>query len=76
MYNLIEAELRDWKEDSSIPVLMYKIKWDKGIIVLYTTNPGWLIGKRGCRIEIFRERLKKIWPQFVDFNFVEVWGIV
>lgn len=76
MNNIFEEELRDWKEESSLSALMYSISWNRGIIYIYTTNPGSLVGLKGCRVEKYRNIIKEIWPQFIDFNFIETWGIV
>ena len=55
---------------------MYSVSWDKGIIYIYTTNPGYLISLKGYRVEKYKNIIKEIWPKFIDFNFVETWGIV
>lgn len=76
MNNIFEEELRDWKEESSLSVLMYNVNWNEGLIYIYATNLGPLVGLKGCRVEKYKNIIKEIWPQFIDFFFVETWGIV
>ena len=52
-----------WKMEAHLsePV-MYDVNYDTKEILIYTTRPGWLIGKAGCLVNKYTEVMKKEWP--------------
>ena len=50
---------------------MYDVNYDTREILIYTTRPGWLIGKAGCLVNKYTEIMKKEWPIFNGFRFKE-----
>ena len=61
-----------WKMEACLsePV-MYDVNYDTREILIYTTRPGWLIGKAGCLVNKYTEVMKKEWPIFNGFRFKE-----
>ena len=61
-----------WKMEAHLsePV-MYDVNYDTKEILIYTTRPGWLIGKAGCLVNKYTEVMKKEWPIFNGFRFKE-----
>ena len=61
-----------WKMEARLsePV-MYDVNYDTWEILIYTTRPGWLIGKEGCLVNKYTEVMKKEWPIFNGFRFKE-----
>ena len=57
MYDsMVRDVLKEWKEDAKITHLMlYKLR--DGILTVYTDRPGPLIGRRGERVNRFKEKL-------------------
>lgn len=66
-----------WKEEACLnhPIL-YDITWDEGIITIYTTKPGYLIGEHGILVTRYTDAMRKIWPFFKSFEFKEVYYYV
>lgn len=62
--------LKAWKEESMMErgVIQFKYNYSTGILVLYTTYPGWLIGKAGCHINKYTEIFKN---EIYGFNSIE-----
>ena len=56
MNNLFEQ----WKEEACLnhPIL-YDITWDEGIITIYTTKPGYLIGEHGILVTRYTDAMRK-----------------
>lgn len=61
-----------WKMEAHLnePV-MYDVNYDTKEILIYTTRPGWLIGKAGCLINKYTEIMKEEWSIFKGFKFKE-----
>lgn len=61
-----------WKMEARLnePV-MYDVNYDTKEILIYTTHPGWLIGKAGCLVNKYTEIMKEEWSIFNRFKFKE-----
>lgn len=68
---------KQWKEEACLnrPIL-YDITWDEGIITIYTTKPGYLIGEHGILVTRYTDAMRKIWSSFKSFKFKEVYHYV
>ena len=68
---------KQWKEEACLnhPIL-YDTIWDEGIITIYTTKPGYLIGEHGILVTRYTDAMCKIWPFFKSFKFKEVYYYV
>lgn len=70
--NRISETIQYWKDDAHIhEPIMYDINWETREITIYTTRPGWLIGKAGCLVNKYTEIMKEEWPVFKGFKFKE-----
>lgn len=64
--------LREWKKEAkSTKPLQYKYK--DGILEIYTSQPGYLIGKAGWLFNKYRERLLKEFPKLKEIKLHEVY---
>lgn len=62
--------LKQWKKESkSTKVIQYRYR--DGILEIYTSQPGWLIGKAGVLVDKYREILKAEMYDFKELKFVE-----
>ena len=68
---------KQWKKEAQLnePIL-YDITWTEGIITIYTTKPGYLIGAKGIFVSRYTDAMRKIWPFFKEFKFKEVYYYV
>lgn len=52
--------LKQWQEESgATSPIQFKTPHATGILTIYTSQPGWLIGKAGCYVEKYEKILKK-----------------
>lgn len=63
--------LKDWKIESRAKrVIQYTYR--DGILILYTSQVGYLIGLRGTLVDKYRQILSETMPEFKDVKIVEV----
>lgn len=64
------VHLENWKKDSkSVQPLMYTVRGKT--VTVYTTQPGWYIGKAGCLIDKYIALFKQIFGDEVELKIVE-----
>lgn len=64
--------LKEWKKEAkSTKPLQYKYK--DGVLTIYTSQPGYLIGKAGHLYNKYRERLLKNFPKLKEIKMEEVY---
>lgn len=51
--------------------VMYDVNYDTKEILIYSTRPGYLIGREGCLVDKYTEMMKKEWSIFKGFKFKE-----
>ena len=67
----IQQIMRQWKTESgSTRVCQFKLD-KEGILNIYTSQPGFYIGKYGALVFKYREILKSKFPSIKNVNFVE-----
>lgn len=70
MERYIRKILKDWKEEAGATrVIQYRYR--NGLLTIFTSQPGWLIGKAGVLVDKYREILKKEIYDFEKLEFVE-----
>ena len=63
--------LKDWKIESGMKrVIQYTYR--DGILTLYSSQVGYLIGLRGTLVDKYRQILSETMLEFKDVKFVEV----
>lgn len=63
--------IKDWKIESGMKrVIQYTYR--DGILTLYTSQVGYLIGLRGTLVDKYRQILSETMLEFKDVKFVEV----
>ncbi len=66
----IQKILKRWKKEArTTRVIQYRYR--KGMLTVYSSQPGWLIGKGGVLVDKYREILEKEVYDFKDLEFVE-----
>lgn len=66
----IRKILKDWKEEVGVTrVIQYRYR--NGILTIYTSQPGLLIGKAGVTVDKYGKILKKEISNFENLEFVE-----
>ena len=66
----IQKILKKWKKESgAMRVIQYTYK--NGLLTIYTSQPGWLIGKKGELANKYKQIFKKEIPDFKDLTFIE-----
>ena len=75
MNRKIERVIFHWKGDSHLqePV-MYDVNYDTKEILIYSTRPGWLIGREGELVHKYEDFMRAVWPAFKGFKFKETQG--
>ena len=75
MNRRIERVIFHWKGDAGLqePV-MYDVNYDTKEILIYSTRPGWLIGRKGELVYKYEDFMRAVWPGFKGFKFKETQG--
>lgn len=66
----IQKIMRKWKEESGATRVI-QFKYSMGILTIYTSQPGWLIGKAGVLSNKYRELFESEFCDFKDMRFEE-----
>lgn len=62
--------LKEWKKESGAKgVIQFKYSCLTGNLTIYTSYPGWLIGKAGLLVEKYRNILKE---KIIGFKSLEI----
>lgn len=72
MYKIFDKVISLWKMEAHLnePV-MYDVNYDAKEILIYSTRPGYLIGREGCLVNKYTEMMKEEWSIFKGFKFKE-----
>lgn len=66
----IKNILKEWKKESgSTRVIQYRYR--NGMLTIYSSQPGWLIGKAGVLVDKYKKIFEKEIHDFKDLEFVE-----
>lgn len=64
--------LREWKEESQTRgVIQFNFDFRTGQLTIYTSFPGWLIGKAGCYFDKYNKKLQEQISTFKSIKIVE-----
>lgn len=65
--------LTQWKyECKATTILQFKMSYSTGILIIYTSQPGYFIGKAGCYFNKYTEMFKEEFSGFNNIEIVEV----
>lgn len=66
----IQIILKAWKEESGVTrVIQFRYNYSDRVLTIYTSQPGWLIGRGGDIYKKYNEILKQ---EIRDFNRVDL----
>ena len=65
---IIQKILKEWKHESGAKRVI-QFKYRNGILSIYTSEPGYMIGKAGCLVDKYQRIIKK---EMSDFERVEI----
>ena len=66
----IQKILKSWKNESGATRVI-QFKYRNGILEIFTSQPGWLIGKAGVLVDKYTEILKRELHDFKELKFIE-----
>lgn len=66
----IQKILNAWKKESGVNRVL-QFKYGNGVLEIFTSQPGWLIGKGGVIVDKYIEIFKKELYDFQKLKFVE-----
>ena len=73
----IERTIKEWVMEAGIPDLrLVTYRYNHGVLDIYTTKPGYMIGLRGALINKYSEIFKKNVRNFKIVEMHEVVGLV
>lgn len=68
----IRSILKQWKtEAKATRVIQFKYNYSTGVLSIYTSQPGYLIGRHGDLVEKYKQVLKESIPSFTKVEFWE-----
>ena len=74
-HNRNKTLIEEWCKESNVTTPVgYDNNNYKGIMTIYTSSPGSLIGMRGTRVDIFTKKLEKEFGKKYEVRFIEVAG--
>ena len=69
--------VREWLKEAHLKEdVMYDVDYNSKSVMIYTTRPGWLIGRAGYLVLKYTDKMHEYWPEFSTFQFKEAWGYV
>ena len=66
----IQKIIKDWKRESGT-TRMIQFKYRGGILTIYTSQPGWLIGRAGVLVDKYFGIFEKEIYDFKELKFEE-----
>lgn len=66
----IQRIIREWKKESKTTRVI-QFQYKRGILTIYTSQPGWLIGRRGVLVDKYFEIFKKELLDLKELKFEE-----
>lgn len=71
-YLMFTKELKEWKLESKCPhPILYKYDYKTKTLTIYTTLPGWLIGRAGLLYKKYKATIEQTAGHNVNIKFVE-----
>lgn len=67
---IIQKILKYWKQESGAKRVI-QFRYRDGILSLFTSEPGYMIGKAGCLVYKYEDILKKEFSDFIKVEFIE-----
>lgn len=67
---IIQKILKQWKRESGAKRVI-QFMYRDGILSIFTSEPGYMIGKAGCLVYKYEDILKKEFSDFVKVEFTE-----
>jgi ribosomal protein S3 len=73
MDEMIKAILSSWKEEVNVQgVIQYKLSFTTRELTIFTSKPGYFIGKAGCHVDKYLKMLKEKHLGIESIKFQEV----
>lgn len=66
----IQKILRLWKEESGVTRVI-QFKYRNGMLQIFTSQPGWLIGKGGILVNKYKQIFKNELHDFQELKIIE-----
>jgi ribosomal protein S3 len=64
--------LKEWKTESKTNgVIQFNYSYRTGNLTIYTSYPGWFIGKAGCYFDKYTNMLKNQMSSFKSIKIIE-----
>lgn len=74
MHNRNKRLIENWCKSSGVTSPIGYYNDSNGVMTIYTTHPGWLIGKGGEKVDEFTNELEKEFNMKYTVKFVEIKG--
>lgn len=69
---IINKILKNWKQEAKATrVIQYEYNEPEGVLYLYTSRPGYLIGKGDILLNKYTDILKNSLPNFKKIHFIK-----
>ena len=65
--------IKQWKDEAGVKgiVQIGALPTVRHTLTICTDRPGFMIGKGGCLVDKYREKIQKEFPNIKEINFVE-----
>lgn len=65
--------IKEWKDEAGVKgiVQINAFPTVRETLTIYTDLPGYMIGKGGCLVEKYKEKIQKEFPNIKKINFIE-----
>lgn len=67
---IIQKILKKWKCESGAKRVI-QFRYRNGILSIFTSEPGYMIGKAGCLVYKYEDILRKEFSDFIKVEFTE-----
>ena len=65
--------IKQWKDEAGVKgiIQINALPTVRHTLIICTDRPGFMIGKGGCLVDKYREKIQKEFPNINEINFVE-----
>ena len=65
--------IKEWKDEAGVKgiIKISAVPTVRDTLIICTDRPGYMIGKEGCLVDKYREKIQKEFPRINGINFVE-----
>ena len=65
--------IKEWKDEAGVKgiIQISALPTVRDTLIICTDRPGYMIGKEGCLVDKYREKIQKEFPRINGINFVE-----